>query len=64
MSEQVVTVEYRAILPVGTVAESDGVVWTRRPGMWESEYGQWGTPALPLTITSRGTTETPERKER
>jgi len=62
IARQVVTIEYRAVLPVGTVVISDGVSWTRREvGLWESEFGQWGTPALPLTITSGGTTESEER---
>lgn len=56
MARQVVTIEYRAMLPIGTEVISDGVLWTRRlMRLWESEFGQWGTPALPLTIIHRGT---------
>ena len=72
MSDQVTITEYRAILPVGTEVESDGVKWTRRPQMWESEYGRWGTPGLPLTIraladrvdrvTATPPTDTPNRE--
>lgn len=59
---QVVTIEYRAVLLAGTVVISGDIEWTRRDvGLWESEFGQWGTPTLPLTITSGGTTESKER---